>query len=159
MFDIDDLVFIASGEGDGEVGTVVGYDRLAEPPTYQVEVTYVDDDGDEHGPEWLVKSEDELSTVEIVDDEQDEDEEAVPPFGMSSDELSSYLAGFIERCSERVTGVGQQQYSEGDYQLFESLPLEKLLDMLQEELQDAAVYAAMLDIRVKRFRNALKGKT
>lgn len=76
---------------------------------------------------------------------------------MSSVELADYVERFIGDCTGRVLGVGEEQYSEDTHQKFETVEFDKLLEMLQEEIQDAAVYAAMLDIRIRRIRETLKG--
>jgi hypothetical protein len=55
-------------------------------------------------------------------------------------------------------GVGADQYSEGDRQRFETMPLGDLIQYAREEAQDLAVYATMLDIRLQRLASALREK-
>ena len=93
-----------------------------------------------------------LPYIELGDDGE---ELVAPPFGMSSEDLARYVGEFIARTTRRVVGVGKDQYDEGSFQKFEGMSIPELLDMLQEELQDVAVYAAMTDILIQRYRNAL----
>lgn len=72
---------------------------------------------------------------------------------MTSEELAQEVEDFIERCQDRITGTGNEQYSRGDRQLFEDVPLERLIVMIQEEIQDVACYATMLEIRLERLRS------
>ena len=76
---------------------------------------------------------------------------------MTSEQLAAHVRAFIENAKNRVRGVGDQQYSSGDMQRFEVMPLAELLDWADEELQDVAVYAAMLSIRLERIRTAVLG--
>lgn len=78
--------------------------------------------------------------------------------GMTSDDLANYVGEFIQDCQARVRGVGDQQYSQGTHQKFEAMSLDELLEWAQEEIQDVAVYSAMLDIRLRRVREALKDR-
>lgn len=146
-FEDGDLVIILDLDGQQFNGEVLTYDP-------------------EEGQYWVMVEEFGDLIVGIPEDSDrllpftDDDDEVLaeleaPGFGMSSDDLALYVRQFIERATARVKGVGNDQYNEGDYQKFEAMPLDELLDMLQEELQDAAVYAAMLDIRIKRYRDAL----
>ena len=56
---------------------------------------------------------------------------------------------------EALLGVGAEQYSMGDKQKFEVMPLDQLLEYAEEELRDMAVYACMNHIRLRRLREAL----
>lgn len=77
----------------------------------------------------------------------------LPPEGMTSLALAQYVEEFIHGATERVCGVGHDQYDQGaDGQRFEHMNLLELMDWADEELQDVAVYAAMLSIRVRRMR-------
>lgn len=78
----------------------------------------------------------------------------VPDYGMTSAQLAEYTAEFITAATSRVIGVGDAQYSQGSSQKFEDMPLPELFDWMDEELQDVAVYAAMLSIRLRRLRDA-----
>ena len=59
--------------------------------------------------------------------------------------------GLLQLCEERVLGPGDEQYSHGDQQVFELLPIEKLADMFEEEIADAFVYVVMLCIRFREW--------
>lgn len=75
---------------------------------------------------------------------------------MTSDELAKYTEDFISRCASRIRGVGNDQYSHADfYQTFEEMDPLELCDWLSEELEDVANYAAMLSIRLGRFREGM----
>lgn len=71
---------------------------------------------------------------------------------MTSEELAEEVEATVRRCRNRVLGVGDQQYSEGDAQKFERMPVDELMTWTLEELDDAVVYAVMLGIRIRRMR-------
>lgn len=75
---------------------------------------------------------------------------------MTSEELADEVSDFIRACRGRVLGVGAEQYDEGDSQTFERMPLAGLIQYAREEVQDLAVYAVMVDIRLKRLEAALE---
>jgi len=78
---------------------------------------------------------------------------------MTSEELADEVGHFIRACRSRILGVGAEQYDEGNgQQKFETMPLVELVVYAREEAQDLAVYAAMLDIRLKRLEEALREK-
>ncbi|MEU8780034.1 hypothetical protein [Streptomyces sp. NPDC048637] len=77
---------------------------------------------------------------------------------MTSDELADEVGHFIRQCRGRILGIGAEQYEEGGRQKFETMPLVELVVYAREEAQDLAVYAAMLDIRLKRLEEALREK-
>ena len=76
---------------------------------------------------------------------------------MTSEELATAVRNFcthfvmpeglLQLCEERVLGPGDEQYSLGDQQVFELLPITKLADMFEEEIADVFVYIVMLRIR------------
>lgn len=70
---------------------------------------------------------------------------------MTSDDLADEVEAAIQRCRVRVLGVGDQQYSEGDQQKFERMPVADLFEWTLEELDDVIVYAVMLGVRVRRL--------
>lgn len=100
-----------------------------------VHVTELDEDGDPEGTTHL--------------------EKLVKPFGMSSEDLAQYVADAVVDAAGRIKGVGNQQYSEGNYQKFEGMPLIDLFEMADEELLDLVNYAIMLRIRLIRLASAL----
>lgn len=81
-----------------------------------------------------------------------------PAHGMTSEQLADYVSDFIVACTTRVRGVGDEQYSEGTHQKFEAMGVDELFDWAMEEVQDLAVYAAMLHIRLDRVKQAIKGQ-
>ena len=60
---------------------------------------------------------------------------------------SDTLAG---EAAARILGVGDEQYSEGEAQKFETMSLDELFQYLDEELLDQINYAVMLQIRLQR---------
>ncbi|WP_142000311.1 hypothetical protein [Amycolatopsis cihanbeyliensis] len=76
---------------------------------------------------------------------------------MSAEELADYTAEFLDRCTSRIVGVGQEQYACGSHQQFEALHPIKIVDYALEEVEDLANYAAMQHIRLRRIRSALEG--
>ncbi|MGW6535194.1 hypothetical protein ACWGBV_03050 [Streptomyces sp. NPDC055051] len=78
---------------------------------------------------------------------------------MTSEELADEVSDFIGQCRGRILGIGTDQYQEPDgRQKFETMPLVELVIYAREEAQDLAVYAAMLDIRLKKLEEALREK-
>ena len=75
---------------------------------------------------------------------------------MTPSQLAEYVTEFIGECQSRVMGVGADQYSQGESQKFETMPLPDLITYAREEAQDLAVYAAMIDIRLQRLEAALR---
>ena len=79
---------------------------------------------------------------------------------MTSEELAKCVSKRCNRvgvspklealCTKRILGVGHDQYAQDDLQVFESITLEELLIMLNEEIADIIVYAEMLSIRITR---------
>jgi len=59
--------------------------------------------------------------------------------------------GLLQMCTERVLGEGDEQYSMGDKQAFELLPIDKLALMFDEEIADVLVYVVMLCIRFREW--------
>jgi hypothetical protein len=57
----------------------------------------------------------------------------------------------IEQAQKRILGVGNEQYSEGDKQKFETMPLPRLAQYCEEETLDLVNYGVMLTIRVRRL--------
>lgn len=75
---------------------------------------------------------------------------------MKSNELADELEAFIRRAQDRVTGVGDKQYSVGDTQHFEKMPIGELFDWAEEELLDCAAYATMLSLRLRAMRQQVE---
>lgn len=75
---------------------------------------------------------------------------------MSPEKLADHFTDFVTDCKDRILTVGAEQYSEGDTQKFETMPLLGLVQYAREEAQDLAVYAAMLDIRLSRLEALLR---
>lgn len=64
--------------------------------------------------------------------------------------LGSEESGEIgEKAAARILGVGDEQYSEGETQKFETMSLDDLFQYLDEELLDQINYAVMLQIRLQ----------
>ena len=72
-----------------------------------------------------------------------------PAKGLTTDELAAGVEAFIAAAVSRVKGVGDEQYATSEGQKFESMSISELCDWTLEELEDVAVYAAMLAIRVR----------
>lgn len=75
-------------------------------------------------------------------------------YGMTPEELKGAFTAFMERSGQRIVTVGRA-YSNGTSQQFEDMPVREIAVMALEELEDAAVYAAMLHIRFQRIIAAL----
>ncbi len=74
------------------------------------------------------------------------------PLPLTADDLADGVRDFIDRATERITGIGADQYDNEDGQKFERLPINDLFDWADEELLDIANYAAMLSIRLRRIK-------
>lgn len=70
---------------------------------------------------------------------------------MNSQQLADEVSDLIEKCSSRVLGTGNEQYSEGENQRFERLQLEEVFQYSYEEIEDLIAYATMIHIRLKRL--------
>ncbi|MDG9711132.1 MULTISPECIES: hypothetical protein [Streptomyces] len=75
---------------------------------------------------------------------------------MTPEQLADSFGHFLRACRQRVLGVGAEQYSEGEKQKFETMPLPELVAWAREEAQDLGVYAAMVDIRLQRLEAVVK---
>lgn len=100
---------------------------------------------------------DQVVGVKLAEQEPGSDlADKVKPFGMSSDDLAEYVQKFISDCVSRIKGAGKEQYSEDGYQRFEIMDLDDLFEYIEEEFRDIPNYLAMLFIRIRRIREALK---
>jgi hypothetical protein len=149
-----DTVLITAGLYADALGEVVGYDG-----NHDLYFVRVDDVGTIQAlfPSML----DDLDDEDDEDGDEEDQEEGYPMpdtpiHGMTSEQLADYVSDFIVACTTRVKGVGDEQYSEGTHQKFEAMAIDELLEWAEEEVQDLAVYAAMLHIRLRRVRQALK---
>jgi hypothetical protein len=75
---------------------------------------------------------------------------------MTSQELAEAVEMMVAMASQRVKGPGDEQYSRGEEQQFESMELDELLTWTEEELIDLVVYSTMLWIRLERIRKRLE---
>lgn len=74
--------------------------------------------------------------------------------GMTPEDLGSAFVDFIKRSYRRIVTVGRE-YSNGDSQKFEDMPVRELVVMAMEEAEDLAVYSGMLHIRLQRMLKAI----
>lgn len=74
---------------------------------------------------------------------------------MDSMELAQNVANLVNKCTERVLGIGDVQYSMtgplGDMQRFETDSFPELKEGILEEIEDAINHLVMLHIRVRRI--------
>lgn len=139
----NDPVIVLGEHGGDRTGVVEDYDDGGE-----VYAVRMDED-----PELVIG----VSESRLVLREDTETGTDPLTFGMSSQGLADHVDEFVGRATDRVLGDGKSQYSFGTHQKFEVMEFDDLLVALQEELEDSAVYASMLDIRIQRIREALKG--
>lgn len=71
---------------------------------------------------------------------------------MTSEETAAMVAQIIASSSERIIGVGKEQYSNGHRQAFEFKSLRALAVDGQEELLDLIAYASFLYIRLEEWK-------
>lgn len=62
----------------------------------------------------------------------------------------------IADAQARILGVGAQQYTEGDRQKFETMPLADLVEYAREETLDLVNYGAMVTLRIERLAEMVK---
>lgn len=79
---------------------------------------------------------------------------------MTPDELATEVDQFIRLCTDRIVGIGAQQYhEEGKPQRFETMSFDALAEYYEEELRDIANYAAMSHIRLRRMRDEVSRRS
>lgn len=162
MSDVRDLlrvgrpVSIQVGPRIGVVGIISDYDE--ELDLYLVNTTL----GSQSGHHWHelkpLFTFDQVVSAKVEEETTPALVKAVAPFGMSSDELAQACAEEIAECVTRIKGVGNDQYSEGGHQKFETLDLDELFEYSLEELQDIMNYTVFLTIRLRRIQKALNGR-
>jgi hypothetical protein len=100
---------------------------------------------------------DQVVGVKLAEQEPGSDlADKVKPFGMSSEDLADFVQEFIKDCTSRIKGAGNDQYSFEGYQKFEVMDLDDLFEYIEEEFRDIPNYLAMLYLRIRRVREALK---
>lgn len=145
-------VVITKGDGVGIVGTVHGWiEAFGKWEVVVGEVSYLKET---HELEPLFTMS-QVVSVKVAEDSTPALVNAVIPFGMTSEDLAQTAAEYIAACVARIKGVGNDQYSEGGHQKFESMELDDLFVYALEELQDFSNYAVFLAIRLERLRNAI----
>ncbi|GAA0955521.1 hypothetical protein [Nonomuraea longicatena] len=75
---------------------------------------------------------------------------------MTSEQLAEAVEETVRAAKARVTGVGKDQYDQGDTQQFETMTTRELLQWAHEEALDLVVYGVMTAIRIKRVERQLK---
>lgn len=101
----------------------------------KAKVTKTDDDGD---PEGITKL-----------------EKLMVPFGMSSADLAEHVVEYMKEATERVTGVGNDQYTLKSHQKFEELDIHEVFNYADEEILDLMNYLVMVRIRLMRIWHAV----
>lgn len=147
-------VTVKAGICIGEVGRVSAWDAVMEKWEVDLGYSSVYKHGSELEPMFTM---DQVVNVKLAAQAPGTDlAEKVKPFGMSSEDLAEAVEEFITKCKNRIKGVGNQQYSEDGYQKFEIMDLDDLFEYIEEEIEDIPNYCAMLHIRLRRVREALK---
>jgi hypothetical protein len=144
----DTEVRVSHGQLEGYVGRVSGYDPLFE--MYMVtlpDLAHAVLSFDEEELEALGENKNDRNEPEMAD---------VPDFGMSSEALAQYTSEFVNRCVTRILTVGHDQYDQGGHQRFEAHSIADVCQMALEEIEDLAVYAAMLHIKLRRTLAAVE---
>ncbi len=144
----DNEVRVSQGQLEGYVGRVSSYDPMFE--MYMVTLPDL-------ANAVLSFDEQELEALgENKNDPNEPESAAVPDFGMSSEELAKYTSDFVNRCMNRILTVGHDQYDQGGHQRFEIHSIADVCQMALEEIEDLAVYAAMLHIKLRRTLAAVE---
>lgn len=147
-------VTVKAGICIGEVGRVSGWDSVMEKWEVDLGYSSIYKHGSELEPMFTM---DQVVNVKLAQQAPGSDlAEKVKPFGMSSDDLAEFVGEFMTDCKDRIKGAGNAQYSEDGYQKFEIMDLDDLFEYIEEEIRDIPNYCAMLFIRMRRVREALK---
>jgi hypothetical protein len=147
-------VTIKSGIHLGEVGRVAVWDAVMEKWEVDLGGLSVYKHASEIEPMFTM---DQVVNVKVGEQQTGTDlAEKVKPFGMSSEDLAEFVEVFVNDCKDRIKGAGNEQYSEDGYQKFEIMDLDDLFEYIEEEIRDIPNYCAMLFIRMRRVREALK---
>jgi hypothetical protein len=64
------------------------------------------------------------------------------------------MEAIIQTAKDRIMGVGHEQYSEGDKQKFELVPIDTLMEWAEEETIDQINYGVMLLVRLRDTENS-----
>lgn len=76
---------------------------------------------------------------------------------MKPEELAAEVGQTVRLAQERIKGIGAEQYAQPDgTQKFETMNLDDLLQMAEEEALDLINYAVMMRIRFARWRRQLE---
>lgn len=149
-------VLIKSGDFSGHVGMVTAFEfGLYLVERGGVKSAHADAELQPLFTPQEVKS---IRTVEVDDDGHQIDgalEQAVKPFGITSDDLADFTTEFLAEAVTRIKGTGNDQYSNGTYQKFEGKTLLEILTDMQEEALDLGNYAAMFFVLVERLKRAV----
>ena len=78
---------------------------------------------------------------------------------MTPYELALEIHRAAADAAERAETIGAEQYSDGQTQQFETMPLDELFEYADEELLDLINYAVMTRIRLNRLRVAIGERT
>jgi hypothetical protein len=76
---------------------------------------------------------------------------------VTPDEFADQIKEFVIGSLDRATGIGAEQYSDGDTQQFETMTMDELREMTKQELQDVVNYTVMQHIRFERIYRAWAG--
>lgn len=147
-------VAIKSGIHIGEIGRVATWDAVMEKWEVDLGGLSVYKHGAELEPMFTM---DQVVNVKLAAQQPGSDlADKVKGFGMSSEDLAEFVGMFVTDCKNRIKGAGNDQYSEDGYQKFEIMDLDDLFEYIEEEIRDIPNYCAMLFIRMRRVREALK---
>lgn len=78
-------------------------------------------------------------------------------YGVSSDDLASFVESFASFCQSRIKGTGKEQYDLGNRQAFEDMTEDEMVTGLIEEIADGFNYMAMGLIKVLSATRARQG--
>jgi hypothetical protein len=75
---------------------------------------------------------------------------------LNSNELAKQVTDCVESLRDRITGVGHDQYANGDQQAIELKSNTQLITEAVEELDDFIVYAVVLRSRIEALRLSIQ---
>lgn len=138
-----DRVVVTDGIFSGRTGTVISVWGDSERAVVQID-----------GPKKITPAID-LDRLEPLGEEHEDDIE-FETFGLTADELATYVAAFSTLTANKIA-EGQGFYDHGGYQEAEVVRIEDLLSATLDEIEAAGTTLAILHLRVTRILGALKG--
>lgn len=136
-------IVVLEGELKGEYGVVVSYEAIFD--RYFVHLPQRSLQG-----HFAFKVEDISALDELEDEEEPEEDDTPPGFGMSEDDFVAHLEFLIGRSLTKVVTTGPNEVFFG-YQEFEGLTAEDALLKLLDKIEEGIAHLAQAHILISRI--------